>query len=262
MDNKNTKQSHFRKRLVAEQHSFVITGANSFLGRAFAKSLLKNASYKIFLTSKNKFNFNNLLKNKNISYLPEIDLTVESDVNKLSKAIDGFIQGKFHVINCVGFFPGYEIIEDINIQTAKKVFDSNVIALYSVANKLIPLMCNRNGGHFIGFSTHTSYQHYPKMVAFTAAKAAVESIIKGIANEYLEKGIIANTIALATLRTKTELKIKPMGDSKNWLHTDEVCELVESIILHPCKLISGNVIHLYKYSNSFFHQSYFDRINK
>jgi short-subunit dehydrogenase len=245
---------------MTEQHSFVITGANSFLGRAFAKMLSKNEDYKVFLTSRSKFNFNGLLKKKNVSYLPEIDLTIESDVEKLTFSINDFLPGKFHVINCLGYFPGYESIEDINITTAKNVFDSNVLTLYNVANKLLPLMCKRNGGHFIGFSTHTSYQHYPKMVAFTAAKAAVESLIRGISNEYLEKGINANTIALATLLTETELKIKPKGDSTNWLNTDEVCELVENIILQPSKLINGNVIHVYKYSDSYFNQSYFERI--
>jgi short-subunit dehydrogenase len=245
---------------MKEQHSFVITGANSFLGRAFAIMLSKNEDYRIFLTSRSKFDFAELLKKENISYLPEIDLTVENDLDKLSNAVNDFIPDKFHVINCVGYFPGYETIEKISIPDAKKVFDSNVIALYSVANKLIPLMCKRKGGHFIGFSTHTSYQHYPQMVAFTAAKAAVESLIKGIANEYLDKGINANTIALATLYTETELKIKPKGDTKNWLRTDEVCELVEGIILQPSKLINGNVIHIYKYSDSYFHQSYFERI--
>lgn len=245
---------------MAEQRSFVVTGANSFLGRAFAKMLFKNEDYKVFLTSRSKFNFDGLLKKKNVSYLPEIDLTVESDVEKLAAAINDFLPGKFHVINCLGYFPGYKTIEEINIAAAKNVFESNVLSLYSVASKLLPLMCKRKGGHFIGFSTHTSYQHYPRMVAFTAAKAAVESLIRGVANEYLEKGINANTIALATLNTETELRMKPRGDKKNWLNTDEVCELVESIILQPSKLINGNVIHAYKYSDSFFHESYYDRI--
>lgn len=246
---------------MAEKHSFVVTGANSFLGRAFAKMLSKNENYKVFLTSRNKFNFNGLLKKKNVSYLPEIDLTIESDAKKFAIAVNEFLPEKFHVINCLGYFPGYNTVEEIDTEDAKKIFDSNVIALYSVANNLLPLMCKRQGGHFIGFSTHTSYQHYPKMVAFSAAKAAVESLIKGIANEYLEKGVNANTIALATLLTETELKIKPKGDSNNWLNTEEVCEFVENIILQPSRLISGNVIHIYKYSDSYFHQSYFDRIN-
>lgn len=248
---------------MAEKHSFVVTGANSFLGRTFAKTLSKNEDYKVFLTSRNKFNLKGLLNKKNVFYLPEIDFTVENDAKKFANAVNDFLPDKFHVINCLGYFPGYDTVEEINTETAKKIFDSNVIALYSVANNLLPLMCKRKGGHFIGFSTHTSYQHYPRMAAFTAAKAAVESLIRGIANEYLEKGINANTIALATLLTEAELKIKPNGDSQNWLKPQQVCEFVEGIILQPVSgLLNGNVLHIYKYSDSFFHQSYFERIEK
>ena len=121
-------------------------------------------------------------------------------------------------------------------------------------------MCIRGGGHFIGFSTHTSYQHYPKMVAFTVAKVAVESLIKGISNEFFGQGIIANTIALATLDTPAEREIKPNGDRENWLQLNEVCELVEKTILQSSNLINGNAIQVYKYSEKYFRESYFDRI--
>lgn len=247
---------------MTEQQSFVITGANSFLGRTFAEFLSKNKNYKVFLTSRSEYDFTELTKNKNVSSLQGIDLTIETDVEKLCDAVNDFMPEKFHIINCLGHFPGYETVENIGIADAKKVFDGNILALYSIANKFIPMMCKRNGGHFVAFSTHTSYQHYPKMVAFTAAKAAVESLIKGIANEYLSKGINANAIALATLLTEVEQKMKPHGDFKNWLDTNEVCQLVENLISQPNnELISGNVIHIYKYSDSYFNQSYFDRIN-
>ncbi|MBS1661848.1 MAG: SDR family oxidoreductase [Bacteroidetes bacterium] len=246
---------------MIDQQSFVITGVSSFLGRAFVKTLSSNKSYKLFITSRSKFEFDIPSGSKDVLYLPGIDLTDEADVDRMTKEIDQFLPGKFHVINCLGHFPGYKTVAEIDIQTAKKVFDSNILALYSVACKLLPLMCERNGGHFIGFSTHTLYQHYPKMVAFSAAKSAVESLIKGIANEYLKKGIHANTISLATLQTEIEIKMKPKGDSKNWLNPDEVCKMVEDLILQPNQLMNGNVIHVYKHSDSYFNDSYFNRIN-
>ena len=246
---------------MEQEHSFVITGANSFLGKAFAEMLTKNENYKVFLTSRGDFTFSGLDGLKNIFCLQGIDLTSENDMDKLKEAINQFIPGRFHIINCVGYFPGYELTENLSIGEAKKIFDSNVLSLYGTANKLIPLMCKHGGGHFIAFSTHTAYQNYPRMVAFTAAKAAVESLITGLANEYLEKGINANTIALATLLTETELKMKPNGDSKNWLSTEEVCKLVEEIITKSSRLINGNVIHAYKFSDSYFNQSYFERID-
>lgn len=245
-----------------EQESYVITGANSFLGEAFAKYLSEKKNSKLFLTSRTKSDYLEKLTSNNIRYFPKIDLTEENDLDNLHNEIDNFISDKFHIINCVGYFPDYKTIQDMNIVEAKKVFDSNILSLYGVAHKLIPLMNKRGGGHFIGFSTHTSYQHYPLMVAFTAAKIAVESLIQGISNEYLEKNIVANAIALATLDTEVERKIKPKGDLSSWLKTEEVCTLVDNLIANSNDLINGNVIHAYRHSKTYFGQSYFGRIEK
>jgi len=88
----------------------------------------------------------------------------------------------------------------------------------------------------------------------------VESLIQGISNEYLHQGIIANTIALATLDTKEERIIKPNGDPPNWLKMNEVCTLVDNFIANSNGLFNGNIIHAYKHSETYFGQSYFDRI--
>ena len=242
-----------------EQKSYVITGANSYLGKAFIKYFSANENNKLFLTSRKS---DCLDKRSCDKCLLNIDLTIEKDLDKLRDEIDIFISNKFHIINCLGYLPDYKTVGDMSIEEAKKVFDSNILSLYGVAHKLIPLMCKRGGGHFIGFSTHTSYQHYPKMVAFISAKIAVESLIQGISNEYLEKDIIANTIALSTLDTEAERKLNPNGHIESWLKTDEVCSLVDSLIANSNNLINGNVINAYKYSKTYFGQSYFDRIKQ
>lgn len=252
---------------MKEQNSYLITGANSFLGKAFARKLSENLNNRVFLTSRAQIEFDEkgvldeILANGNVRYLPNIDLTVEEDINLLCNELDCFSPEKFHVINCLGFFAKHETIDRMNICTARSIFDGNILSLYAVAHKIIPLMCSRGGGHFIGFSTHTSYQSYPLMAAFTAAKVAVESLIKGISNEYLSEGIIANVVAPATLKTKVEIDMKPNGDHENWLELSEVCNLVESLILCSNNIVNGTIIQAYKYSDSYFKQAYYDRIN-
>jgi NAD(P)-dependent dehydrogenase (short-subunit alcohol dehydrogenase family) len=242
--------------------AFLITGASSYLGKSLARILAKNVRNRLLLTSRRPARYGNAPENNNIHHLHGIDLSQEEGLRALARAADDYFPGKFHVVNCLGFFPGYLAMEELSLGDAKKVFESNVVALYGVAHFLLPLMCKRKGGHFIGFSSHTNYQHYPDIVAYCAAKAAVESMISGIANEYLSRGIIANTIALSTLLTETERKMKPQGDRKNWLRPEEVSRFIENFVLQPAALVNGNVIHLYKYSDSYFHQSYFERIKK
>lgn len=252
---------------MKEQNSYLITGASSFLGKAFAKQLSANVNNRVFLTSRTPIEFDEkgmleeILTHGNVCYLPNIDLTMEEDINLLCNKLDRFCPEKFHVINCLGFFAKHEAIDRMNIDTARRIFDANILALYAVAHKIIPLMCSRGGGHFIGFSTHTAYQSYPLMAAFTAAKVAVESLIKGISNEYLSEGVIANVIAPATLKTRVEIDMKPNGDHENWLELSEVCELVENLILCSNNIVNGTIIQAYKYSDSYFKQAYYDRIN-
>jgi 3-oxoacyl-[acyl-carrier protein] reductase len=247
---------------MTEPTSFLITGASSFLGRSLARSLSDSPQYNIFLTSRKALKADTIPKNDNSFHLSGIDLLKEEGLSALSKAVDRFFPGKFHIINCLGLFPGYLTLADLPVGKAKAVFDSNVVSLYGVAHQLLPLMCKRGGGHFIAFSSHSNYQHYPEMVAYSAAKAAVESLISGISNEYLNEGIIANTIALSTLNTTTEWELKPNGDRGNWLRLEEVSHFIEEFVLRSGNLVNGNVIHLYKYSLSYFHQSYFQRIKK
>ena len=70
----------------------------------------------------------------------------------------------------------------------------------------------------------------------------------------------ANIISLSTLKTDIELKMKPQWDYEHWLMPDEVCKVVDSLVETTDGLVNGSVIHAYKYSDTYFGQSYYDRI--
>ena len=239
-----------------KSNSYVITGASSYLGKALVDFYCKTGN-KVILTSRSFCNDLDKFQDENTLYLPSLNLVDGNDLKFLCKEVSKFFpKDKFHVINCVGFFPGYKLIEEMTIEEAIKVLESNVLTVFGVANQLIPLMRERGGGHFIGFSMHTSYQHYPYMALFSAAKNALESLIKCISNENLKYKIYANVISLATLLTETEKRIKPYGDYDNWLKTEEVCEIVYNLINDSNGLVNGSIIHAYKYSKTFFEESY------
>ena len=58
-----------------------------------------------------------------------------------------------------------------------------------------------------------------------------------------------------------ELQMKPQWDYENWLMPDEVCKIVDGLIEITDWLVNGSVIHTYKHSDTYFGQSYYDRIN-
>lgn len=239
-----------------KSNTYVVTGANSFLGKAFVKILAEKGNI-VIAVSRSPIDE----KIDNVSYLEGIDLLDEKNLNTLKQYIIN-LRKPFNVINPIGYFPGFNSLEEETLKSSSRVFESNITALYNVAHSLLPIMVSNGGGHFVGFSSHTNYQHFPKNIAFTAAKSAVDSLIKSIANEYCQFNIFSNCFALATLLTNVEKELKPNGDFDGWLKTEEVCNTVISIIETKQNIINGNTIHLYKYSNSYFGESYYDRIKK
>lgn len=246
---------------MSENLSFVITGAGSYLGRALAEFLSTDESTSLVLTSHHQCDFKYLGQTERILHCPNIDLTEEQDVAELCRRVNSFFKNRFHVINCAGYFPGYKRLSTLSLAEARRVYEGNVLTLYSVAKELLPLMKARGGGHFMAFSSHTVYQSYPLMAAFTSAKAAVESLIQCIAYEYSKDHIIANTLALATLATEVEKSLKPYGDHANWLQPLQVCQLIRELVEAPFSIMNGNTIHVFNHSESYFHQSYYDRIH-
>lgn len=240
--------------------NYLITGANSYLGTEMAIHLAANPQNQIFTTSRRPGNFDTAPLGTNHRHLSGIDLLDTGDLTRLVAAVEKWSADKFHIVNCVGYFPGYMPIDAMPLSEARTVFDSNVSTLYATASAFLPVMRAKGGGHFIAFSSHAVPHSYPLMAAFLAAKAAVDSLVRSIANEWARDGIIANALAIATLDTPTERHMRPAADNRDWLHVEQILRYVEDMVRPAFSIMNGNTIHLYNYSEGFFHQSYFDRL--
>lgn len=240
-------------------NNYLITGANSYLGREFVKQLSKNNDNVLLVTSRTFYDFSNIQSN-NIKYLPGIDLLDENDLLSLQKEAETLFKGKFNLINCTGYYEGQKPFIFTSLNEAKKIFDSNYTTVYNTVNTLMPLMIQKGGGHIIAFSCNSVRFNYPEMAPFTAAKSALESLMRTLANELYECGVFANSFQLATLLTEHETKVKPFGDHQNWLKVGEVVAYIEQFITDAVQIHNGNSIQLYHYSDSFFHKSYYERI--
>lgn len=240
----------------------MITGASGYLGHAMAEELSEDKDAFLILVGRHREKVGEVefFDNNRMLRLAGLDLTLEQDVYTLVQNVEKLCPGQFDVINCVGRFPGYRPVIQVSGREALDVFNSNYLTVYNVAHALIPLFRKRGGGNFVAFTSHSRYQAYPLMAAFDSSKAAVEQLIRHIANEESCNGLIANAFALATLATEEEFRLKPHGDHEHWLRPREVASAVCHALRSPAGLINGNTIHLYKYSPTYFASSYFDRI--
>lgn len=237
----------------------VVTGGAGFLGQAIAQAGMER-DWKVLVATRGAENPCSVARN--LIHIADVDLATSAGANRLAVAVrKHFRNQQFAVVNAVGSFPGYRGIIDIDGDEAAIVFQRNVLTVYNTAHVLLPLMRKAGGGRFVAFTSHSRYQAYPLMAAFDAAKAALVQLIMHIANEESRHGVVANAVALSTLRTAAERKLKPYGDHKAWLRPDQVAEFVFWMLQSPGTM-NGNELHLFNYSKSYFKRSYFDRIRQ
>lgn len=188
-----------------------------------------------------------------------IDLTKGDHLKKLSKISTQFFNGPFVVIHSVGDFWCHRPLDECGLRVATKMIKSHYLTLYGVIYSLIPLMLRRGGGRFIAFSCNSVSYNYPEMAPFTSAKAAVESLIKCVANEYSGEGIQANALQLPTIRTSKVLRAKPKGDHDSYITPEELARIVITDLSVSSAYISGSVVKVFRHSDSFYHKAYFER---
>lgn len=239
---------------------YLITGANSYLGMKLAEYLSEDLQNKVFTTSRRPGALDKMTTTKNRRHLAGVDLLEPKDLARVVSAVDEWATESFQLVNCVGYFPGYMPICKTPLEEARRVFESNVLALYATATAMLPLMREKGGGHFIAFSSHAVMQSYPLMATFTAAKASVDSLVQSIANEHSKDGIVANALAIATLDSPKERALRPMAKKADWLRVEQIARLVEEIVRSPFGVMNGNTIHLFNYSDTFFHTSFYKRL--
>ena len=235
--------------------NILITGANSDLGKSLIEKFSKFPANKILAVSRGK------VKNQigNVDYLDSIDLDKEEDLEKLAERVNDTFFEKFIFIHSVGNFWYHKSIQKTSFSEATKMMDSHYNTLYGTIQCLMPIFRKNNGGRIIAFSCNSVGYSYPEMAAFTSAKAAVETLIRCVANENSKYGVVANAIALSTINTEKVVECqKDSKYHKDYITTDELIEVVQDLT-NASPLINGNIIKVLKYSEFFYNEGYFQR---
>ena len=242
--------------------NFVLTGATADGAKGLVNILAKNPDNKLVLISRSKSEaLEKLSESKNILYFSGIDLRGFDRQTDVINKIDNFFHSEFALIHFAGDFWEHPAFLDTPVDKAKVMMDSQYLTLYSTCYALIPIMQKKGGGRIVALGDNATHHHLPHMTSFTAAKAAVEATIKCIAHEFAKDNIIANVLAISSLKTPKNKKIKPYGDYDNYIGLDELGQALTDIVNLP-KIINGTTFKAFEYSDSYFNEGYFQRINQ
>jgi 2-keto-3-deoxy-L-fuconate dehydrogenase len=138
-----------------------------------------------------------------------VDLRRAADIENLARDI-GRVDGLF---NCAGFVHVGSILESRE-EEWDAAFDLNVKAMYRMIRAFLPAMLEGGGASIVNMSSVAgAVTGVPNRLIYNATKAAVVGLTKGVAVDYVKRGIRCNAICPGTVETPSlDARVRAMGD--------------------------------------------------
>lgn len=154
------------------------------------------------------------------------------------------------LVNNAASFPA-ALTLDQEFGSFEKTFDTNVRGSYFLTAALVPGMLDRGHGSIINITTMVASKGVPGAGAYSASKAAVESLARTWAAEFGPRGVRVNNVAPGPTRTEgveaewgetnEELgRALPLGRTAR---PDEIAEAVLFLAAPRSSFITGSTLH-------------------
>jgi NAD(P)-dependent dehydrogenase (short-subunit alcohol dehydrogenase family) len=178
----------------------VITGGATGLGFAMAGKFIKN-QYRTVIVDRNK--------TKAAAAIKELGTGAESilcdltELNKLPGLVKEIVErfGKIDVlINNAGVHLKKPLLK-VTDEEFMKVIHTNETVVFALSREVARIMIRQKSGSIINISSMAARYGIPEVIAYTAAKSAVEGMTRAMAVELSPHGIRVNCIAPGFIKT-------------------------------------------------------------
>ena len=183
----------------------IVTGGGSGIGFAIAtKFVASNFTTIIVGRDENKLA---VAKEKLGDLCVSMNCDV-SDLNAIPKLVNQIINTYGHIdvlVNNAGINLKKDFTE-VTDEEFQKILLTNVTAVFALSREVVKWMLEKGSGSIINISSMASRYGIPKVIAYTASKAAIEGMTKAMAVELSPKGIRVNCIAPGFIATDMSAK--------------------------------------------------------
>jgi len=215
----------------------VVTGAGTGLGKATAIRLAAEGA-KVILVGRRKKKLEEVAKmiaqSNGHSVIIPADVTNPEEVQQLGEQVL-FIGGRVDVLinNASGTGP-YCSISDLSYSDWDAVTRLNLYSPFLVTNVVLPIMRKQQYGRIVSITSALANVAYEKFGAYSAAKAGLEALMKTVAIEEAENGILTNLFEPGNLRTEQN----PHGANE----PETVVSKIVALATLPANGINGQVV--------------------
>ena len=181
----------------------IVTGANSGIGRSTAITLAKN-DYTVFATMRSLERgekLREIVQELNLE-IKEVELDV-ADTDSVNQGINEILDQTDQIdvlINNAGVGSN-AVIEDVDIESDKSVFETNFWGVIRCIQASLPTMRAQRSGHIIQISSIAGRVGLPAQPIYSASKWALEGLSENLAHDLSSFGIRVSIIEPGVTRT-------------------------------------------------------------
>lgn len=188
----------------------VVTGGNSGIGFGIAEAL-KNEGAIGAITGRNQETLNRSVKELGEGFIGiKADVTSMNDLERtFRETFDRFGKIDTLVVNAGGIVDGspMAVITEVTEDNYDKYMDLNLKSAYFTVQKALPYL--NDGASIILIGSSAAHRAAPGMTIYSAAKAAIVSLAKGLSLDLLARKIRVNTLSPGSTDTPVFGKIVP-----------------------------------------------------
>ena len=133
--------------------------------------------------------------------------------------------------------------KDTSVEDFLKVYKVNVFAVAELTRKLDPYLVK--GAHVVAISSMGGIQgsvKFPGLSAYSSSKGAVITLMELLAEEYKERGVSFNALALGAVRT--EMLKEAFPDYRAQIDPVDMGSYIVDFALNGNKLFNGKVLQV------------------
>ena len=171
------------------------------------------------------------------------DLTDDAQVRKAATDISAVGSPVAALVNIAGGFAMSGDIADSDPAQWKKQFDINHTTAYLATRAFLPAL-RKTRGAIVYFASAAALPGgtTKDMAAYAAAKGAVVTLMRAVAEQEARTGVRANAVAPSAIRTADNEKT--MGADAPYVERADVAESVLFLCSEGARAVSGQVIEL------------------
>lgn len=196
-----------------ENQVAIITGGADGLGKGIAARIASEGCKVVLFDINQKLLQQTVDDFKELGYAAEgvvVDIASEESVKRGVEQVDSEF-GKIDImVNCAGIVGATSIkITDYKTEDFDNIYGINLRGAFLITKHTVKAMEKNNYGRILLISSIAGKEGNPFMAGYTAMKAGVIGLVKGIGKEYAETGITVNGLAPAVIKTAMNEKTAP-----------------------------------------------------